>query len=119
MKEKLYSARLAILDVPPVSHTNDCTSQPHCAQAWAWHWHATVGKKLRKLYDDTVTHQLWYIRLTDVLQAEVPGMGLLCLRITAELVAHNACWFSDDRIVGGAVDYLMVPERVPEWSGPL
>ena len=119
MKEKLSLACLAILDVPPVAHANDCASEPNCAQAWAWYWHAIVGRKIRKLCDDTIPHQLWYIRTTDVLQAEVPGMGLLCLWITAERVAHNACWFSDDRIINGAVDYLMVPERVPEWTVPL
>ena len=118
MREKLYLARLAILDVPPVTHANDCASKPNCAQAWAWYWHANVGKKIRKICDDTIPHQLWYIRSTDVLQAKVPGMGLLCLQITAEHVAHNACWFSDDCIINGAVEYLMVPECVPEWSGP-
>lgn len=118
MKEKLCAARLTILDVPPVHHAPDCTSEAVCAQAWAWYWTVTVGKKVRRLWDDSIPNQLWFIRSKDVLEAEVPGMGVLCLRITAEHVARHSCWFSDDRIINGAVNYLMVPERVPEWSGP-
>ena len=51
----------------------------------------------------------------DILQAEVPAMGRMCIRITAERVAGNSCWFADDAIINGAVEYLMVPERVPDW----
>ena len=118
MKEKLCSARLTMLDVPSMHHAADCASEAICAQAWAWHWNVVVGKKIRRLGDDSIPYQLWYIRSKDVIEAEVPGMGPLCLRITVEHVGGHSCWFSDDRIIEGAVDYLMVPERVPEWSGP-
>jgi hypothetical protein len=49
MRERLYTARLAILDVPPVSHAVDCANAVGCAQAWERYWHMVVGKKIRKL----------------------------------------------------------------------
>ena len=117
MRERLQAARLTVLDVPPVTHAADCNDAAGCAQGWERYWYIVVGKKVRKLYDGTATHQLWYIRSVDVLQGEVPSMGKMCLRMTAERVAGNSCWFSDDSIIDGAVEYLMVPERIPDWPG--
>jgi len=117
MKERLYDTRLAILDVPPVIHGDDCTDIAGCALLWEHHWYASVGKKVRKFHDGTISHQLWFIRSTEVLRAEIPGMKKLCLAKTVESVADNWCWYSDKRIVDGAIEYLMVTERIPDWSG--
>lgn len=115
MKERLYMARLAFVDVPPATHGANCTDTAVCTQAWNHYWHTVVGKKLRKLDDGSVSHQLLCIRTTDVVYGQVPEMGDSCRRLTTEKVASHDCWFADDAIIKGAVEYLMVPERIPDW----
>jgi len=114
MKERLYEARLSMVDVPPVTHRG-CADQAGCGSRWERYWHATVGKKVRNLFGGTLVHQLWFIRVTDVLKAEVPGMNPACLSTTIERVEQNPCWLSDKRIIDGAIEHLMVAERLPDW----
>ena len=71
MRERLLTARLAILEVPPVNHAADCTDMGSCVQAWEYHWNTVIRKKIWKLHDGTSYYQLWYIRSMDILQAEV------------------------------------------------
>ena len=116
MRERLHLVRLALLDVPPVIHDVDCASAGSCAKAWELYWYMKVGRKLRRL-DGEVSHQLWWIRLQDVIKAQVPGMGIGCLAQTVTTVANNECWFAETRVVEGATNYLMVTERIPDWPG--
>lgn len=115
MKERLYMARLAFVDVPPATHSADCANTAVCTQAWNHYWHTVVGKKLRKLDDASASYQLLRIRSTDVVYGQVPAMGDSCRLLTTEKVASHDCWFADDAIVKGAVECLMVPERTPDW----
>lgn len=117
MKERLYNARVAILDVPLVTHRTSCTDSVSCEIVWDAYWNAKVGRKARRLYDGSVAHQLWFIRSSDVLGAKVPGMDLACLAATIDKVGSNLCWFSDRQIIEGAVRHLMIPERFPDWCG--
>lgn len=74
-----------------------------------------VRKKLRKLDDASVSHQLLYIQTTDVVYGQVPEMGDLCFCLMTEKVASYNCWFADDAIIKVAVEYLMVPKCIPDW----
>lgn len=114
MKERLYTARLSILDVPPVVHGSDCVDTGSCAVVWEHYWHTRIGKKVRKLDDGAVANQLWFIR-SDILGANIPGMRQSCLTTTVEKVGENPCWYADRMIIDGAILYLMVTERVPDW----
>lgn len=112
----MYFARLSILDVPPVVHANDCHDANRCVIIWAHYWHTKVGKRIRKLEDGTVSHQLWFIR-SDILRTEVPGIRQPCLDKTIDAVAGYSCWYADRQIIDGAIAYLMVTERIPDWCG--
>ena len=117
MKVKLQLVRFALLDVPPVIHGEGCIDMGGCAGAWELYWYMKVGKKLRRL-DGEISHRLWCIRSEDVIKAQVPGMGIACLTETVIRVGDNPCWFSETRVVEGAINRLMVHERIPDWEWP-
>ena len=116
MKERLYNARLAILDVPPVTHGGNCVDTVGCGIVWGHYWNVRVGGKVRKVYDGTLSHQLWFIR-SELLTSQIPGMTKSCRVMTVDKVGMNSCWSSNRQIVDGAVGHLMVVERLPDWSG--
>lgn len=116
MKEKLHLIRLTLLDVPPAIHDDGCVNRAGCTRAWELYWHMAVGRKLRQL-DGAISHRLWWIRSEDVVKAQVLGMGLACLTGTVTRVGDNPCWFSEIRVIEGAVGHLMVSERIPDWPG--
>jgi hypothetical protein len=116
MKERLCAARLSILDVPPVTHGVNCGNVVGCAAAWEHYWLTEVGRKICRLDDDTISHQLWYIR-SEILKVQIPAMSLSCLITVVDTVGANLCWFADRRIIEGAVLHLMVTERIPNWNG--
>jgi len=116
MKERLYTTRLSLLEVPSVTHGEDCVDVASCGVVWEHYWHTKIGKKIRRLHDGTVSNQLWFIR-SDILGAKVPGMGQSCLTVTVDRVGAHPCWYHDRQIVDGAIEYLMVTERVPDWRG--
>lgn len=118
MKEQLYLSRISILNVPPVIHGSGCdiVSRGKCELVWAQYWNMVVGKKVWRLLDGKLCYQLWVI-WSDLLKAQIPGMGETCHQMTLEKVGDYSCWFSDRHIINGAIAYLMVSERVPEWHG--
>jgi hypothetical protein len=116
MKERLYLICVALLDVPPVIHDEGCGNGGDCARAWELHWHMRVGKRLRQL-SGTASNSLWWIRTEEVIKAQVPGMGLGCLSRTVTNFGDSSCWLSEMRVIDGAIDHLMVSERIPDWPG--
>lgn len=116
MKERLYLARLAILDIPPVVHASDCNEANKCVIIWTNYWHTKVGKRIRKLEDGAVSNQLCFIR-SDIIRAEVPGIRQPCLDKTIDVVGKYSCWYADRQIIDGTIAYLMVTERIPDWCG--
>ena len=116
MKEQLYYARLAFLAVPLVTHGGDCTDTSSCRVVWEFYWSVNVGRRIRVLDDATVSHELWFIR-SEILKAQIPGMTESYCTMTVNGVAANSCWFSEDSILAGAIEHLMVAERVPDWQG--
>ena len=117
MKEQLYIARLSLLDVPQALHGKDCPNATNCRVAWESYWLMQVGKKIRRLLDDGISHELWFIR-SEILRAQVDGMRQSCVAMTVDAVGGNKCWEAHKQIVDGATRYLMVVERVPDWMGP-
>ena len=68
------------------------------------------------LDDATVSYELWFIQ-SEILKAWIPGMAESCHTMTINGVAANSCWFSEDSILAGAIEHLMVAECVPDWRG--
>lgn len=114
MRERLYAARLSILDVPPAIHGKDCADVGGCGMVWEHYWHTRVGKKIRRLFDGAVSNQLWFIR-SDILRTQIPGMRQSCSTMTVEKVGAHSCWYVDRQIIDSAIEYLIVDERVPNW----
>ena len=116
MKEWLYYAHLAFLAVPSVTHGGDCTDTSSCRVVWEFYWSANVGRRIRVLDDATVSHELWFI-WSEILKAQIPGMTESYRTMTVNGVAANSCWFSEDSILSGTIEHLMVAECVPDWRG--
>lgn len=116
LKERLYLARLSILDIPPAIHGKGCVNAVGCRVCWERYWGVEVAKRVRKLVDGAISNELWLIR-SDILKAEVPGMGRSCLTATVDKVGTHHCWYVDRGIIEGAVECLLVDERIPDWRG--
>ena len=116
LKEHLYLTRLSLLDLPPAIHSKCCVDVAKCRAGWERYWNVEVARKVRKLVDGSVSNELWLIQ-SNLLRAEIPGMGRDCLMATVDKVGHHHCWYADSEIVDGAVECLMVDECLPDWRG--
>lgn len=116
MKERLYVTRLSILGIPPTIHGKGCVDMVNCRASWERYWNMEVAKRVRKLVDGAIFNELWLIR-SDILKAQVLGMGKVCLTATVDKVGSHNCWYADREIIEGAVKCLTVDERVPDWRG--
>jgi hypothetical protein len=112
----LYNTHLAILNVPPVTHGGDCVDMVGCGIVWGHYWNIRVGGKIQKVYDRTLSHQLWFIQ-SELLTSQLHGMTKSCHIMTVDKVGMNSCRSSDRQIVDGAVGDLIVVECLPDWSG--
>lgn len=110
-------ARIALLEPPNAIHCTRCTDNVACDMVWGVYWTMGIGRKLRRIHDPGYSHTLSYIHTIDLLSAQIPEMNEECRRITLERVASFSCWLSGTTIVDGAIDHLMIPERLPEWEG--
>jgi len=113
MKEKLLLARFALCGVPPVLHEAICSekSRSRCSASWRGFWTSTVVPRLTNL-DGEIENLLWWIRTDCITKACVQGMTDRCMERTVNEVIGNVGWRSEGKIPEGAVNLLMVPERI-------
>lgn len=114
MKEKLWMARTALCKVPPVIHDlTSCLPGRHdlCSRSWRYFWLVEIAPKLLESNDDLDTRLMWIVS-EFVAKAKVEGMTKACLLQTVQKVGASAGWRAEIRIPEGAVESLMVPERI-------
>ena len=114
MKEKLLTARIALSKVPPVAHDPvSCLHSRHdmCSALWRQFWLCDIVPRLLESSDE-VGSQLVWIASEFVVTAKVEGMTKACLTHTIQKVGANAGWKAEVRIPEGAIESLMVPERM-------
>ncbi|KAF9642709.1 hypothetical protein BDM02DRAFT_3192807 [Thelephora ganbajun] len=114
MKEKLWTARTALCKVPPIVHDLASCLQDHrniCSGSWRQFWLLEVVPRLLELNDELDSRLVW-IGTDLVAKAKVEGMARLCLANTVQKVVANAGWRAEIWIPEGAVESLMVPERM-------
>lgn len=114
MKEKLLTARFALCNAPPVIH-DEATCSPkdrtRCSASWRSFWTSTIVPRLINMNGD-IDNQLWWIRTDYVSKAVVIGMTDKCVEWTTSEVIVKPAWGAESRIPQGAVEALMVSERV-------
>ena len=114
MKEKLWSAQAALCKVPPVTHNlASCLHgrQDTCYRSWRQFWLLDVAPKLLQLNDELENRMMW-IGTEFLARAKVEGMTKGCLEHTIEKVGAGVGWRAEIQIPQGAIERLMVPERM-------
>ena len=114
MKEKLWTARTLLCQVPPVAHDlASCLHSHHstCAGFWRQFWLSNIVPKLLELADEPDRQLVWIVSEL-VAKAKVEGMVRGCLAQTIQRVGGNPGWRAEVRIPQGATESLMVSERL-------
>ena len=117
MKEKLLMTRMSLCDPPPVAHSLTTCLPNHrgaCNKAWQDFWRYEIAPKLLDT-TDTAENQLTWIHREIVAKAnvkDIDGMRGACLTSTLKFLSQHDGWMAELHIPEGAVELLMVPERL-------
>lgn len=104
--------RIALYPPPPILHNESCSSggRATCTTSWESFWASEIVPKVMNI-DGGAGSELWSIREL-LASARVPRMMERCAEQTITDVMANPAWGAEWNIPDGAVNLLMVPERV-------
>lgn len=113
MRERIFKIRSLLCTPPPEIHdrqTCSATGRAMCSASWKSFWVSEVIPRLL-VTNDEVASRLPVIR-DGIVGARVPGMMERCTDQTIKSVVDKPGWKAEWNVVDGAVDLLMVAERV-------
>jgi hypothetical protein len=114
MKEKLMLTRITLCQPPPVSHDQKfchAGQRERCQTTWKRFWLMEVVPRLLEL-SDAPESQLTWIQKEVVSKAKIEGMNEPCMNHTIKMVDEHRGWGAEVQIPEGAIESLMVPDRL-------
>ena len=113
MKDRISNIRAILCTPPPEIHNQQmclATGRAMCSASWKSFWVSDVIPRLL-MTNGEVDGQLMAIR-SGIMCARVPGMMERCTEQTIAGAIDKPGWKAESNVVEGAVDLLMVAERV-------
>lgn len=113
MKDRLSTIRATLCTPPPEIHDQEtclATGRAMCSTFWRSFWVSEVVPRILAT-NDKVASRLYAIR-DEIVGARVPRMMEKCANKTIAGAIDKPGWKAEWKVIDGAVDLLMVEERV-------